>query len=106
MTDLPPAALDAPVTRWVVSPDWITALNGEPIFQTVGGRFLLVAIRWADDCAPEGFTRLAPGVFFPDRSAAGQAWQVQMSRTRPTPAWLARVGLAPARTAGLVGEGR
>ena len=90
MPDLPPpppSVLSIPSTPqpWPSSPAWVRDLNGEPVFQTVGRRSLLVAIRWADDCAPAGFVRLRPGVFFPDDSAEGQRWKARMAWTRPDP---------------------
>ena len=88
MTDLPsllPSVFSIPSTpqRWHSSPDWVRDLNGEPVFQTVAGRPVLVAIRWADDCAPSGFVRIRPGIFFPDDTAEGQHWKARMAWTQP-----------------------
>lgn len=90
MPDLPPLppsvfSLPALPQRWHSSPDWVRDFNGEPVFRSVAGRPVLVAIRWVDDCAPPGFTQLGPGMFFPDDTAEGQRWKTRMAWTQPHP---------------------
>ena len=82
MQNLPPPP-PAHITP-VVTPRWVTDLNGQPVWRVDSLKTRLVAVCWEDGAAPSGWMPVPtlPDLlcFSPDlRTAQGQLWQKRLN---------------------------